>query len=804
MNSHDFSGDEVYAEDLTWREQDVLRLLAERQSNREIAENLHLAENTVKDYVSKILSKLYVKNRREAVERAKVLGLLDRSDASASKSITSLPAEPTPFVGRQGELREIQRLLAGTRLLTLTGPGGVGKTRLALRSALETSGDFSDGCFFIALAPLRSANPLVQTIAESVKFPLATQEDPLYQLLRYLKSRQLLLVMDNFEHLLDGAAVVSEIIQNAPAVKVLATSRERLNLRSETILNIDGMAVPDQAALADTQDYDAIALFVQSARKVHPGFEPAADELHKIANICQIVQGMPLAIELAAAWLRILNVAEIYEELKQGLDILSTEARDAPERHRSIRSVFDHSWSLLDQTEQEIFMRLTVFRGGFTRPAAEQVAGASLPLLAELVSKSFLKHEQGTGRLEIHELLRQYAQEHLERSPNDNVLTLEAHADYYAEFMQHRGQDLRGQRQMQALIEIEADLENVRTAWRYYLEQVNAPQIWKFIFGLWHVCWIRWWNHAGMELFAEAVRVLQGEQAKEAETTRALAMAFQSYFMSWLGLAEEGYELAKESVQILEQHDQLEALFFAYNSFCLNAYFLNLIAEEIDAVNKMLEIAAVIDDQWLSAFTLFGASMAALLQDDYAEAQQLADLYLSLSEEVGDVISSTIPLIILGHVALAHDEYEDARGYYLRCLNISEQVGFHYSIQTASKYLGKVAVSNGNLKEAEYYLMKSLKISKEIGFVRDIINLLYEFARLRTAEGELEQAVEMLGLVLQHPARHQTRWLEGSISHSAKSLLAELESRLSPGTFAAALERGQALDLDVLVADLLS
>jgi len=148
--------------------------------------------------------------------------------------------------------------------------------------------------------------------------------------------------------------------------------------------------------------------------------------------------------------------------------------------------------------------------------------------------------------------------------------------------------------------------------------------------------------------------------------------------------------------------------------------------------------------------------------------------------------------------------YEDARGYYLRCLNISEPVGFHYSIQTASKYLGKVAVSNGNLKEAEYYLLQSLKISKEIGFVRDIINLLYEFARLRTAEGELEQAVEMLGLILQHPARHQTRWLEGSISHSAKSLLAELESRLSPGPFAAALERGQAWDPDVLVADLLS
>ncbi|MFC2053571.1 LuxR C-terminal-related transcriptional regulator [Chloroflexota bacterium] len=802
MNNGNFSGEKVYADDLTWREQDVLILLAERLTNREIAERLHLAESTVKDYVGKILSKLYVKNRREAVERAKSLGLLDGDRITGGRPSTNLPVEPTQFVGRRDELAEIRRHLVETRLLTLTGPGGIGKTRLALKAAEQASDEFEDGCTFVSLAPIRSVEHIIQTIAEAVKFPIATHEDPQHQLLRYLQKRQLLLVMDNFEHLLDGAGIVSEILQDAPAVKVLATSREKLNLQSETNLNIGGMDIPGQVGSEDPLNYDAITLFVQSASKVRPGINPSPDELGQIANICQIVQGMPLAIELAAAWLYILNVDEIAEELEKDLDILATEVRDLPERHRSIRAVFDHSWSLLHQTEQEIFMHLSVFRGGFTREAAQQVAGASLKQLAGLVNKSFLSHDPDSDRLEVHELLRQCAQERLEKTPETSVSAQEAHAAYYAEFMQQRWEYLKGDRQMQALAEIEADIENVRAAWRYYVDQGNAPQMWKFIKCLWLVSWIRWWNHAGMELFAEAASALEGAEDEESVATRALAMAYQGYFMGWLDLSEQGYELAKESVEILEQVNHPEALLFAYNSLSVNAYFLNRYTKEIEAGNKMLKIATKLDDKWLLTLSLFAASMGALLKEDYAEARRLAESNLNLNEEIGDVIGSTLPLIVLGHAALASGKYEEARGFYLRCLKISQEIGFHYAIQTSSKYLGKVALSIGKIAEAEYYLLLSLRITKEIGFVRDIINLLYEFARLRVAQDNLEQAVELLALVLQHPASHQTRMHEGRIRDSAKVLLAELEDELPHETYTAALERGQELELDGVIADL--
>ena len=239
---------------------------------------------------------------------------------------------------------------------------------------------------------------------------------------------------------------------------------------------------------------------------------------------------MPLAIELAAAWLHVLNVDEIAAELEKGLDILSTELRDTPERHHSIRSVFDHSWSLLDLTEQETFLHLSVFRGGFTRDAAEQIAGASLHLLADLVNKSLLSHDPNSARFEVHELLRQYAQEQLGQTPKISSSVHEAHAIYYAAFMQQQGKLLRGKRQKVVLAEIEADIENVRAAWRYYLDQRNSPQMWKFITGIWHVYWIRWWNHAGMELFAEAARVLQEGDDEETVALCALANGYQVVF----------------------------------------------------------------------------------------------------------------------------------------------------------------------------------------------------------------------------------------------------------------------------------
>lgn len=791
-------------EELTWREQEVLILLADRHTNREIADRLHLAESTVKDYVGRILSKLYVKNRRQAVEKAKALHLLEVEPDRRSTIQSNLPTETTPFIGRREELKEIKQLYSETRLVTLTGPGGIGKTRLALKVAEESIEDYKDGVWFISLAKITACEHITQTIAEALEFPLATSEDPRYQLLRYIHDKNLLLVLDNFEHLLEGVNIVSDILRNSSGVNILATSRERLSLLSETVYQIRGLDFPPLFDSADTKTYDAVVLFVQSANKVCPGFDPAEKDVEKIVKICQHVQGMPLAIELAAAWMQILTLGEISIELQRGLEILAGDVRDVPDRHRNIYAVFDYSWSMLQPNERDIFKRLSVFRGGFTREAAQYISGSTIAQLKGLVDKSFLSHNLFTRRFEMHELLRQYAIEQLANSPKELLQAQESHAAYYAAFMQERGQQLRNQQQMKALKEIEEDIENVRTAWRLCLAERHVSKLWMFIINLWYLHWIRWWNLAGMELFREAVQVLQEDDDQEALTLCALAKAFQGYFMAWLQLADQGYLLAVEGVKTLKAQNVSEALICASYSLSVNAYFLDHFEAESNEIKNMVDLAERLGDRWLIGFSMFPYSLNSLAQENFTEAERIAQLELEIFQEVGDRILTTLPLIVLGHVALARGDYQLAWDHYLRCLNISEEVRFHYSIQTSCKYLGKVAISLGRIPEAERYLYQSLLIAKDIGFIRDIVNLLYEFARLEVARGNPYQAVELLTFVVQHPASNQSRLMEGRIRDDAEILLVNLEGELPQDNFREAMNIGEDLELEWIFSNLIT
>jgi len=801
MDNHESPSGEYYVDDLTWREQDILSLLAERLSNREIAEQLFLAESTVKDYVGKITKKLYVKNRRQAVERARELGLLGHDANNAPSQKPSLPSTPTPFIGRISELEEIRHQLEKTRLLTLTGPGGMGKTCLALKIAEDAADDFRDGCFFVSLAAIRSVDHIVQSVAESVDFPTPTNEDPKYQLLRYLQKKNLLLVMDNFEHLMDGASIVSEILQKTSGVKILATSRERLNLQNETNLSIGGMSIDSKF---DVKNNDAVTLFLQSAAKTRPGFDPTLDELTQIGNICLFVQGMPLAIELAASWLHVLSVNEINDELQKGLDILETEVRDAPERHRSIRAVFDQSWSLLDKNEQEIFMRLSIFRGGFTREAAGRVAGASLKHISGLVNKSILRHDPHSGRLDIHELLRQYAQEQLERAPQTNKSTKEAYAAYYANFMQKKWDQIRSPKHIPAVAEIVVDIENVRAAWRYYLDEQNASQLRKFVHAFMMVYWIQGWFRGAIELFAGAVDALaRAESDANVQAVRAAAMGHLGFFMTFVGLVDEGYKLTRESIEMLERFEYPIELAHAYHSMTLAAYYLDRPTEEKEAALHYLKIAEASNDNWLSAYGLWLVSLAEFREENYTESKRYVEASLKLSNEIENTISLALCYTSLGGLAIHYRDFPDAKKYFARCFQLSKKLGFRWLSSNAIKYLGQIALSTGDLDEAHKHLTQSLKIAYDLGLDRDVANHLYNFASLRVAQDKIEEGVELLSLLLQHPASYQARSGGGSIRDRAKGLLADLENKLSQDMYMAALKRGELFELEDVVVELI-
>ncbi len=715
----------------------------------------------------------------------------------------NLPAQPTTFIGRKLELAEARQLLGNTRLLTLIGPGGIGKTRLALRLAGEVQDQFNDGVCFVNLAAIDRAADLTQIVADAIEFPLSTDAEPQDQLLRYLRNRRLLLVMDNFEHVLDGAWLVSNILQGASGVKIIATSRGRLELQGEAILGVSGMSFPDSSDADGIQGHDAIELFAQSARRVLPGFDPNGGTFESVIRICRMVQGMPLAIELAAAWLDTITIEEIEAELRRSLDILSTDMRDVPDRHRNIRAAFDRSWSLAGEAEREVFKRLSVFRGGFTRDAAQAVAGATLELLASLVGKSFVRHDPKSGRFEIHELMRQYGQEQLDQDVEASRAAHEAHAAYYAALMDSRWDQLRDKRQLAALQELDADIENIRTAWRLSASELDVSRMWQFAPSMGLVYWIRGWSYTGLDLFsnlAEAATSIQ--DGEELEALKGIAGAYQGFFMAWLGRAEQGIELAREGAEILRRQNRSTALVLALDALALCAQYLDLHEEQEQAAREMVQVAIDRQDKWMEAYSLFQLSAARIQQRDYLGAREYADRGLQLSEEIGDSFVSLYQLSILGAAARNLGEFEQARDHYLGALHRSERLGYRWGIENASKYLGHIALAQAETDEAEDHLYRSLRIAEEIGLRRDLLNLLVDFARVRVAQNRQGEAIEMLALVIGHAASAQARFGEGPIREAAQLLLEELSDAVPPEAYSAAVERGKGRDLDEAVGAL--
>ncbi|MBM2847359.1 MAG: putative LuxR family transcriptional regulator [Anaerolineales bacterium] len=424
--------------------------------------------------------------------------LYERLKAAAAPPPHNLPPQPTPFVGREAELAEIARYLKNreAQLLTLVGPGGIGKTRLALQAAARCVGpeaafdtDFADGVFFVPLAANTAAesgapSTLIAALADALPFSFQGPVHPQAQLLNYLREKKMLLILDNFEHLAAEARQLGDILRLVPGIKLLVTSRVRLSLREEWALEVEGLAYPkagDAVPPGDAAEgYSAIALFVQQARRMRLGFTLVPADIPHVVRICQLVEGVPLGIELAASWLRVLSCVEIAAEIEKGLDFLTSAFQNVSERHRSLRAVFEHSWNLLSPPEQILFRQLSVFRGGFQREAAAEVVGASLPVLAGLADKSLLRRT-ASGRYEVHELLRQYAEEKLRLIPEEHERVHDQHCRYYAELLSQHKTQLKGENSLAELTALSVERENVRAAWNRAVEHRKVAELNQFM-----------------------------------------------------------------------------------------------------------------------------------------------------------------------------------------------------------------------------------------------------------------------------------------------------------------------------------
>lgn len=660
----------------------------------------------------------------------------------------NLPMQTTPFVGREAEIAEIIGLVNDptVRIITILAPGGMGKTRLGLEVAARFVGTpaslqtaFWNGIFFIELAPLQMASDIIPAIAEAVGCQFQQEErDHRQQLLDYLREKSMLLVLDNFEHLIDGAGIVTDMIQAAPSVQIIATSRQRLNQSGETLFHLGGLDVP--GADRDAQDYSAVKLFVQSARRARPGFVLQPDDIPHVTRICRLVDGLPLGIVLAASWLELLTLHELADEIAQSVDFLETQMTDIPERQRSIRAVFDYSWNLMKDAEQRVFMMLSIFRGGFMREAAQAVTGANLPMLMSLLNKSLIRRNPDTGRFDIHELLRQYAEEKLESSGEANAAR-RAHSAYFADFIASREKDLLSASQVKTLQELEIETQNIRCALWWTSEQGEVTYIDKLLPAFMEYFYVTGRFQEAAQILQELEDLLKKGGLPDDHLTLWRIRCGQAFMLAGSGHYQAGYDLAAQSLSIFESLNSRREISLAYLTLGYVAMMRGEIEQALDAGEKAVHIANEVGFQWGLIAGVANIGYAHFLAGNYAEAKHIYREQVAKAER-GDLPPAVGAYMFnnLGEIHHALSEEKDARRLFEKALTTFRQINNKYGMAFTLNNLGKVAHAVADFEEAKHYNQQALDLSRETGDRRSIADALNRLGGVAYTLAEYQQA----------------------------------------------------------------
>jgi serine/threonine protein kinase/tetratricopeptide (TPR) repeat protein len=655
----------------------------------------------------------------------------------------NLPEPPSPLVDREAELAEILSHLQKPmcRLLTLLGPGGIGKTRLALQAASEKIADFPDGVFYVPLAPVESVELVVPTIAENIKFRFHSDDlSAKNQLINFLREKRMLIVLDNFEHLVEGSGLLVDMLAHAPGVRLLVTSRERLHLREEWTIEIEGMPAPRKHKLDDLEQNPAVQLFLQSARRIQPGFEIPNEHRRHVARICELVEGIPLGIELAAAWVRMLTCEEIAQEIEISLDFLSSSFRDMPERHRSLRAAFEYSWRLLSDQERQILSRLSVFRGGFRRNAATAVAGASLMLLSALVDKSLLDRDL-SGRYQVPGLLQQYAAEKLAESPSEAEAIREKHGTYYLGYVTARAPGLRDGRQKDCSREIEREIENIRAAWDWAVSHTRIDEIAQAMDGLYLFYDMNSRLQENEVTFRQVTEALDNGDPDPA-ARRLLARVLTKYgaIRQFQSRFEEARALLLRSVPMLEQ-----AGVDADRAFALSQ--LGTIARKIsdystcrDYYQRSVELSQAIDDRPLMGYTLNALAFFINSMGEYEEAKHLCERGLAIRRQINDLIGVSISLKTLGSICYNLGLYGEAQRALEEGVSLTREMGDRWGQAFALLELGDLYRSSGQYKCAQQIFEDALDIFKSLGDRMGVESVLVNLGRVARAMGKYQFA----------------------------------------------------------------
>jgi predicted ATPase/DNA-binding CsgD family transcriptional regulator len=798
----DNGGRRPIGDPLTPRELEILRLTADGLTNKAIAEQLFLSFETVKWYLKQIYSKLQVSSRIQAIAVARAAGLLDGSRVMDEPSVPlhNLPHQPLSFIGRITELAQLDERLTdpACRLLTVVGPGGIGKTCLALQAATAQLTRFRDGVYFAALAPLVDPTLIPTVIADAIRLSFAPGQPPKRQLLNYLRDRQMLLILDNFEHLLPGVNFISELLENAPGIKLLVTSRERLQLQSEGVFRLDGFSFADWTTPEAAAESSAGRLFLQSARRVKPSFALTRETLPALCSICRLVLGMPLGILLAASWTEGLTMTEIAQEIEHSFEFLEGDWRDLPERQRSLRAVFEQSWNLLTEAERAAMRCFSLFRGGFTREAAQQVARASLKTLTSLVNKSLLSRDS-TGRYDVHELLRQYSAQQLDQQGHERQLYQARYAAYYANYMDVRWVLLRSAKTRADIAEIDVEIDNIRAAWNIMLEQTYLPEIAMTARVLSYFLIMRVQYEQGIDLFGRAVSVLRALPAGETRD-KALGEVLPGlgHFFTASGLPVKGKLLAEECFRFLQGDEATEIRLRAYIPLCRSLLFLGELQEMKQRLQQGIGLAQQFGDPWYVGTLEFLLGLANVHLGQYEEAYRAGEAALQYLEQADDSYYQGLCCgPVLGQTALRLRHYEEAKQYLLRSISCFQRFDDAFEVAQSNRDLSEVCALLKEFDAAKRAYQSSLHYFAKAGQTGQLIANLRSVARMFEMQGDYMNAIEMLALLVNHPATFSYHIPPAQVA------LTRLRANIDGEDFAEAYERGKRLDLEAVVAQLL-
>jgi predicted ATPase len=702
---------------------------------------------------------------------------------------TNLPVQPTPLVGRERDLDDVIALVrrADTRVVTLTGPGGAGKTRLALQAAAELADEFAHGVFFVALAPIDDPVLVVSTIAKTLGLKESEGETLNESLARYLADKELLLLLDNVERLLDAMPAVAELLREASGLEVMATSRAPLRISGEL-----------EYPVPPLETGDAVALFRDRAQRVKGDFQLTEENAETVAEVCTRLDGLPLAIELAAARAKLLPPEALLARLEQRLPLLTGGPRDAPERQRTLRATIDWSHGLLDETEQGLFARLGVFVGGCTVETAEEVCGATLDGLTSLVDKSLLRNvEGGAGeqRVSMLQTIREYAVEQLDARQEADELR-QRHAEHYRALAERSEPEILRADQADWLERLQDELDNFRAALDW--STTRDPELALRLGGALRRAWVARGYLTETRARLEAA-LEQGTDVPASIRAKAL------YGLGRIALNQSDYDYAicriEESAALFQELGDAEGIVYSLADLALIATDQEDVDRAHRLATKSLTVARPTGDETLIAAAVHSLAVAALRKRDYEEARRLFEESITRRRSVGDKRNIASSLEGLALVALLVGDYGAAVAALEEALSLGRELGNLLVVSDAISNLALVSLFRGGVQGAESLAVESLELSRDLGYTRTVIQCLHTLAAVAATNGQLSRAATLSaaaeGL---HEATHSRPWaaeqlIEERFLHVAREQLSDHELQQ-----ASALGRAMALDEAIVLA----